>query len=115
MRLLHQEKIKIGAKYLGCTTKICLFPYTETVEAPIFSAGRALLVANATVENKEDSITVTTEADSIESQLAERIASGALSFSLILILSFFGGVFDKFDSMRISNDTNYDKGSSRTS
>lgn len=86
------EKIKIGAKYLGCTTKICLFPYTETVEAPIFSAGRALLVANATVEDKEDSITVTTEADSIESQLAERIASGALSFSLILILSFFGGV-----------------------
>lgn len=77
-----------GAKYVGCTKVICLFPYTEKIVAPlapkkIVADGPVVSAGPATPQADDD----------FETAVAGKLKSGSLSYGMVLLLVFLGGIF----------------------
>lgn len=106
-------KLQIG--FLGCTQRICLWPYTETLEIPVYakspepatetpgassapaqpdSANRPLPDLSST-DDRPGQAVLSEGGDaalSLEEQYAERLQGGKLSFMLVLLVVLLGGV-----------------------
>lgn len=85
--------IDMSVTYVGCTVKICLFPFTETLNIPIFES-KGAAVTKVIAENKDRDPAATIKAASgedIESQWASQLKTGGFSLGMILLV-FLGGV-----------------------
>ena len=86
-----KNKIDIAISYLGCTSKICLFPFTETKSIGIFAKNEAYQYnSNDDAKLTSDAITSNTEQD-IQEVLAKRLSKADLPLYLIAIIFFLVG------------------------
>ena len=76
-------KTTVKVKYLGCTTRICLFPYTEEVSLNVFPGRGAAPTLGAS-----ESTGIT----EFEQKWAKLLAKGNLSLGMLLLVVFIGGV-----------------------
>lgn len=92
-----KEKFPVTIRYVACTVRICLFPYTEELEAPIFLNSEALpaqfknapkAALKAAPTDPQKSYTNET----LEEKVAELIRFGNLNLFMILLALFFGGL-----------------------
>ena len=73
-----KNEIHIAISYLGCTSKICLFPFTETKSIGIFAKNEAYQYnSNDDAKLTSDAITSNTEQD-IQEVLAKRLSKADL-------------------------------------
>jgi thiol:disulfide interchange protein DsbD len=91
--------LPISVTFLGCTHQICLFPYTEELKVPVYndtsaastSAGAGLQDFSSpsapTISEAGDTSNLTTE-----EQYAEQLKSGKLSWEIVLLVVFLGGI-----------------------
>ncbi|MEZ4741118.1 MAG: cytochrome c biogenesis protein CcdA [Bdellovibrionota bacterium] len=98
-------------KYLGCTQRICLFPYTETLELNIFSKNVSLKtdknntsttpsISTLNKENNSNSdIEIQTNKDEepeakdeLENELVKKMQEQKLSLWMLLLFTFLGGL-----------------------
>lgn len=88
------DEIELGIKYVGCTRVICLFPYTQVVRAKLFkSTTFAAPTATETVEQGKPEKQPDPKLNaSFESRLASQLEAKNLSFGLILLIAFVGGL-----------------------
>ena len=93
--------------FLGCTERICLMPYTQTLEIPVFGDGGkaagtapggdsppaektspgAGLAAQKTALEQDPAAD-----DDLEQSLAAQVKQGKLQWGLLLLILFFGGM-----------------------
>ncbi len=94
------ESFPLAIKYLGCTTRICLFPYTETLQIPVFAAEPTAVIAELAPEKVPASEQIHPELASeeamspsgIESKYASALLKSALPFYWMLLIAFLGGL-----------------------
>ncbi len=98
--------LSVGVTFLGCTHKICLFPYTEELEIPVYNDTSGISAAASTSEESTglkdfssptDTAATISEAPSTshlttEEKYAERLKSGQLPWGIVLLVVFLGGV-----------------------
>lgn len=94
---ITENKIYLSVNYLGCTSKVCLFPYTENIEVQLFPTPSTFL--NNEVPPKESDtikpIEAVQESDDqldLQDELAKKITEGSLPFYLVIILCLVGGI-----------------------
>lgn len=96
-----ETTLPLGVTFLGCTHQICLFPYTEELKIPVYNEEISTTAAASEtlqdLSNPEDSATKISEGSSsedltTEEQYAERLKSGNLSWSVVLLVVFLGGI-----------------------
>lgn len=80
----------LGARFVGCTNEICLFPYTQPMDVP-FKAYAAETAATAPAATSDTTPKEATPVD-LETSLAQQLAGGGLSFSMMLLFVFLGGL-----------------------
>lgn len=80
----------LSARFVGCTNEICLFPYTQPMDVPFvaFAPESAAAATPATV----DTAKVQAADVDLETSLAQKVKSGALSFPMMLLFVFLGGL-----------------------
>ena len=78
------KDFNVAIRYIACTTKICLFPYTENLSIQLVenSSGDGIATTDSGTEDAHEDF---------ESRLANRLKN-ADSFWIILLLVFAGGV-----------------------
>ena len=95
-----ENHFEVAVTYLGCTERICLFPYTERVRLNTAPATEEVLIAGSTASSsplaaqKEAELsgsTPTTEND-WEQDLAGAFSRGELSLGWLLVVLFVGGL-----------------------
>ncbi len=99
-----EKTFKLHITSLGCTHKICLFPYTQELQVPVFAASTAEELAPSAV-GPADSSSPTAAVDQdasatdpaasqggLQERYAEKLKSGSLPFWLVLLVSFLGGI-----------------------
>lgn len=94
------EKFPLAIKYLGCTTRICLFPYTETLQIPVFAAGPPANIAEIAlptpdVSGPDHQMPASAESLSpsgIESKYANALLESTLPLYWMLLIAFIGGL-----------------------
>lgn len=94
------ENLTFSVRYLGCTTKICLFPYTETITTKLVSSDKNYLAAEPALNNSIDSIAPRIElaepvvgaSSGWQTELASIFKSEKTSLALILLVVFIGGI-----------------------
>lgn len=109
------SSVKLQISFLGCTQRICLWPYTETLEIPVYAksasaASPAEAPAAAAPSNEAPAgglSDLSAPGDhpeqaaispgsggqlSLEERYAERLQGGELSFILVLLVVLLGGV-----------------------
>ncbi len=103
-RPLEGKTVSIFVTFLGCTHKICLFPYTQELKVPIYLTEEKSLAPDAASVNapsvdgassSQASAPASLEQGpnlSVEEQYAEKLKSGNLSFGLLLLVVFIGGL-----------------------
>lgn len=72
--------VRFELGYLGCTSRICLFPVTKTIELPLVPAS-GIIAAPAAAATSE----------SLESQFARGISQGDFPLWMMLLALFVGG------------------------
>ena len=92
----------LSIKYLGCTSIICLFPYVETFDIPIYSgilaeklpplAKKNSPITEPPIQGKQETSPSTSSFASYTDDLATRITSEALSIWLLLLFALIGGL-----------------------
>lgn len=91
------EKVTVGITYLGCTTKICLFPFTEEITIPVFTQDSTAAPRYVSTRDAPDTDEPTIAAGSgsggdFEAELAARVKKGDLSFWMLVFIVLLGGV-----------------------
>ena len=98
------DTLSIFVTSLGCTHKICLFPFTQELKFPVYLSDQLSMspespsaVENAAVNDKQDLGKLSLPEDSstkltIEEVYAERLKAGSLPFTLLLLVVFVGGL-----------------------
>jgi len=92
------ESASIDITYVGCTTVICLFPHTEKIQiqwTPPATNTAAIVEKNSDSPNKPAESLATDAVSSsgtVEEQFAQRVKSGHMSFAMLLLIAFFGGL-----------------------
>ncbi len=101
------DTFSFNVKFIGCTSRICLFPYTKTISATNTTIG-----ANLSSEEKktfapplsfypdsQDNLPLSSEAgnlgeleSSLSEDFAEKITKGNMSLLLLLLIAFLGGL-----------------------
>lgn len=86
--------IPISVTFLGCTHKICLFPYTEELKIPVYAADPTPAMQDLSSAEDHPSITEGPTSDklSTEERYAEELKSGRLPWIVVLLVVFLGGV-----------------------
>jgi thiol:disulfide interchange protein DsbD len=101
---LTTSTFNFGVKFLGCTSSICLFPYTQQIELPAYKANLASEIIEP--DESQDTIDIAGESrpepadnDDKASELefsvdsyAKALESGQLPMALLLIVVFIGGM-----------------------
>ncbi len=96
-----ESTLPLGVTFLGCTHQICLFPYTTELKIPVYNDSSA--ATSASPSGLQDLTDPTATAPKIsegsntanlstEEKYAERLKSGKLSWGLVLLVVFLGGV-----------------------
>ena len=92
------ESASIDITYVGCTTVICLFPHTEKIQiqwTPPATNTAAIVEKKSDTPNKPAESLATDAAPSsgtVEEQFAQRVKSGHMSFAMLLLIAFVGGL-----------------------
>ena len=90
-----QDSFPITVRFLGCTERICLFPFEQTLEVPTYRinlgkvaepASEPIPVIEAAPEPKLSLSTFSQE------QLADSLSAGTLPLWLVLVAVFLGGL-----------------------
>lgn len=99
---INSGTVSIFVTYLGCTHKICLFPYTQELKLPVYLSEEKSMTGETLPDAATDSSTVTKDNNSsakaaitglsLEEEYAEKVKTGALPFSILLIVIFIGGL-----------------------
>ncbi len=93
-----ETQLALGITFLGCTHKICLFPYTEELKIPIYagdvSPASGLKDLSAASDQTGPTVSEVPPSDSLstEERYAERLKSGQLPWAVVLLVVFLGGV-----------------------
>jgi thiol:disulfide interchange protein DsbD len=96
-----ETTLPLSVTFLGCTHQICLFPYTEDLKIPVYNDSSAATSSTSTslqdFSNPADSAPKISEGSSsdnltTEEQYAERLKSGKLSWGVVLLVVFLGGI-----------------------
>lgn len=86
---LDANPFELAITFLGCTERICLFPYTQTLSVPVFQS------KPPPPQKIDESATLPKETQhevSSEGSLAEQVERGTLPLSVLLIVLFVGGL-----------------------
>ncbi|MFK7823025.1 MAG: protein-disulfide reductase DsbD family protein [Oligoflexales bacterium] len=101
-----KKSFPLSIRYLGCTTLICLFPYTETFSLPVFpgndsyaslfnnsknASNKAKASAQATPVST-DSPTIYETPVGFEENIANQVKTGSLPLLLLFTFVFIGGI-----------------------
>jgi thiol:disulfide interchange protein DsbD len=81
------DQFEVNAKYVGCTTVICLFPYTETMTFTVMNVVEDGLALDESAASAGES-----ESASFEEEWAAQLAKGGLSFGFLILALFIGGL-----------------------
>ena len=84
-----KDKFPISIKSIGCTTSICLFPYTVVVEVPVYPSTEAVSELST---GDDAGGSVGDDEESWDTQLASQLASGGSSTWLLFLIVFLGGL-----------------------
>ncbi len=85
------EMFTVNIKYLGCTSSICLFPYTETLRLPTSWQDPAP-TANDTDKNAQAINTADSATTFKESDYASQLLDANISFQIMLLIALLGGL-----------------------
>jgi thiol:disulfide interchange protein DsbD len=106
-------KFPVTIKYLGCTSRICLFPYTETIEIPVRIGvnsesqvpvnpqpttdlkpieSKHELIVKASAPSIGVKLPIESADDDIENTLVKRMKGQNLSLGILLLFAFLGGI-----------------------
>ncbi len=111
----NEEFFPLSITYIGCTTKICLFPYTEHLNLKVLSRIKTVPVdsepnssivqetsspsnkiAKALVPQTDQSASTSgqklQDLSDLESTFAAKVKEGSLSLGLLLIICFLAGI-----------------------
>ena len=120
----EQSMLPIRITSLGCTERICLFPYTQTVNIPLYrSPGSNVVTKPAKVSIAEKKMKDLTNSSaslkeenilSLEEQFAEKLKDGKLSLGLLLLVVFLGGIATNLTPCVFSHDTYHGSSSRHT-
>lgn len=94
------SELTVGIQFLGCTSRICLFPYTKNLKIKtIHSDTTFLKAALEDFSSSEDKLEVPpsdapdiSSADDLQQYLADKLAGGKLPIYLLLVFTFVGGL-----------------------
>lgn len=96
-----QAEFPISITFLGCTTRICLFPYTVTIKLPTFAQPvqkNPTPTTQPLLQEPESNQAATAQIESlpanqdIEQAFADKIQRGELTYSVLLLVLFLGGL-----------------------
>lgn len=89
-------------KYVACTTKICLFPHTYKVSVPVNLVKTPMaLSSNQTIISVKEGVLTPSRQEktinqlndfTIEESLLEKLQTGNVSFLMLLLILFLGGM-----------------------
>jgi thiol:disulfide interchange protein DsbD len=99
------DSASVNITYVGCTTVICLFPHTEKIQiqwtnpssktAASDAAAASITEKNSNSPN-DSSASLARDAapasGTVEEQFARRVKSGQMSFAMLLLIAFAGGL-----------------------
>jgi thiol:disulfide interchange protein DsbD len=122
-RPFQGNEVTLRITFLGCTSKICLFPYTQELKLPVYVSTETTASASPLSDSPGDGSTTTSATESptpsaevtdgatqsaprtatisegpaisgltFEQRYAAKLESGELSWSLVLLVVFLGGV-----------------------
>ena len=83
------SEFHVNVKYIGCTKVICLFPYTEKMKIPFYSADS---LKSATPVVADSPPVMDDESQTFEEKWSERLAGGGIPYGLLLVIVFLGGI-----------------------
>ncbi|MGE0174854.1 MAG: cytochrome c biogenesis protein CcdA [Oligoflexales bacterium] len=94
---LAKDKFELSITYLGCTERICLFPFTEKFELPVFQDAGLTSTPKTATTTPAPSEHPSSPVESLLGKTSERdradlVASGQLPFMLLLLVLFLGGL-----------------------
>ena len=107
---LNSGTVSIFVTFLGCTHKICLFPYTQELKVPVYLSEEKSMTGEAPLPSSSPEASSPPVGDSpagftsdapktkgsgglsLEEEYAEKLKSGTLPFGLLLIVIFIGGL-----------------------
>ncbi|RZA20429.1 MAG: DUF255 domain-containing protein [Proteobacteria bacterium] len=91
----QSDTLSIHVTSVGCTNKICLFPFHQELKVPVYVSDEASMNKSATssqLESDASAPLVKGSTLSLEEEYAARLKSGSLSFALLLLVVFIGGI-----------------------
>lgn len=91
------KSLNMEITFLGCTERICLFPFTQSFTIPIDNSSavmssNAATAAPAATATEPSSSTPAVESNDLEQVFAQKLAKGELSKWLMLLVLFLGGL-----------------------
>ncbi len=103
---INEGTVSLFVTSLGCTHKICLFPFTQELKVPIYLIDESSLAkeiqttestpapeaASSSDQAKLEDLTTPLSSLSLEEQYAAKLKSGTLSFGILLLVVFIGGL-----------------------
>ncbi len=89
----NRDTFPITIKFLGCTERICLFPYTQTIDLKAYNTGtRTSLQGADSPEKKLIPAASWSSTELSQASLAKQLGEGALPLWLTLLAVFLGGL-----------------------
>ncbi len=101
---INSGTVSVFVTFLGCTHKICLFPFTQELKIPVYlsaeqsmsgeatSAAESAAAAPALSPAQGQSAAAMIKGLSLEEEYAEKLKAGALPFAVLLLVVFIGGL-----------------------
>lgn len=97
----QSKSFKVSVNYLGCTTRICLFPYTDVVDVPVFATQKPSPLSNesdeavsaSNPESEDFAVSKKIEVEgSFEERWAEKVSKGEFSWIFLMVIVLLGGL-----------------------
>ncbi len=83
------DKFPVTVKSLGCTTSICLFPFSVPLEVPVYKSSNSSSEFDLAAAQ---SSTTVVEEESWDVQLADQLKTGKMATWLLFVIVFLGGL-----------------------
>jgi thiol:disulfide interchange protein DsbD len=80
--------VPIEVTYLGCTERICLFPFTETVKVPVI----LWKAKKSPLQTETISAAASRSGESLDRKLADKLSRGEFGIVLLILAVFLGGL-----------------------
>lgn len=96
--IYEKEEFPVSIRYIACSLRICLFPYTEHITVPTYKSeedmGQKLGASKAVLSSAESLSLPKKEKENLtlEEEIAERLSLGNLGLFMMLLALFIGGV-----------------------